>query len=141
MLQHSYFAIEWTSPAALVDLIISLEGHASAEGWPGWWGLEGPEYLAWLEQEGRKATPSFSGRTHIGRYRALEYPGQSQSLPVAGLVDRFRLVTSALPLRLPGSTEPGGSRPSRPRNHSWTSEDAEDEESPDRKYVFNGCGS
>ena len=31
-----------------VDLIISLDGYASAEGWPGWWGLEGPEYLAWL---------------------------------------------------------------------------------------------
>jgi dihydrofolate reductase len=25
-----------------------LDGYASAEGWPGWWGLEGPEYLAWL---------------------------------------------------------------------------------------------
>jgi dihydrofolate reductase len=42
-------------PAQLtVDLIISLDGYASAEGWPGWWGLEGPEYLAWLEQEGEK---------------------------------------------------------------------------------------
>jgi len=41
-----------TSPATLmVDLIISLDGYASAEGWPGWWGLEGPEYLAWLDQE------------------------------------------------------------------------------------------
>jgi dihydrofolate reductase len=38
----------------MVDLIISLDGYASAEGWPGWWGLEGPEYLAWLEQEGKK---------------------------------------------------------------------------------------
>ncbi|MDQ0672645.1 MULTISPECIES: dihydrofolate reductase family protein [Micrococcaceae] len=44
------------APAAtlMVDLIISLDGYASAEGWPGWWGLEGPEYLAWLEQEGKK---------------------------------------------------------------------------------------
>ncbi|MGH8911331.1 MAG: dihydrofolate reductase family protein [Acidimicrobiia bacterium] len=33
----------------LVDFITSLDGYASAEGWPGWWGLEGPEYLAWLE--------------------------------------------------------------------------------------------
>jgi dihydrofolate reductase len=38
----------------MVDFIISLDGYASAEGWPGWWGLEGPEYLAWLEQEGKK---------------------------------------------------------------------------------------
>lgn len=43
------------SPAPLmVDLIISLDGYASAEGWPGWWGLEGPDYLAWLDQESAK---------------------------------------------------------------------------------------
>jgi dihydrofolate reductase len=43
------------TPATLmVDLIISLDGYASAEGWPGWWGLEGPEYLSWLEEEGKK---------------------------------------------------------------------------------------
>ena len=43
-----------SSADLMVDLIISLDGYASAEGWPGWWGLEGPEYLAWLEQEGAK---------------------------------------------------------------------------------------
>lgn len=44
------------APAAtlMVDLIISLDGYASAEGWPGWWGLEGPEYLAWLGEEAEK---------------------------------------------------------------------------------------
>jgi dihydrofolate reductase len=42
------------SAEPMVDLIISLDGYASAEGWPGWWGLEGPEYLAWLDQEGEK---------------------------------------------------------------------------------------
>ena len=35
----------------LVDVITSLDGYASAEGWPGWWGLEGPEYLRWLEEQ------------------------------------------------------------------------------------------
>jgi dihydrofolate reductase len=34
----------------IVDFIISLDGYASAEGWPGWWGLESPEYLAWLDE-------------------------------------------------------------------------------------------
>ena len=33
-----------------IDLIMSLDGYAAAEGWPGWWGLEGPEYLSWLAQ-------------------------------------------------------------------------------------------
>ena len=35
-------------PELLVDFITSLDGFGAAEGWPGWWGLEGPEYLAWL---------------------------------------------------------------------------------------------
>ena len=32
----------------LVDFITSLDGYGAAEGWPGFWGLQGPEYLAWL---------------------------------------------------------------------------------------------
>jgi dihydrofolate reductase len=35
-------------PELVVDFISSVDGYAAAEGWPGWWGLEGPEYLAWL---------------------------------------------------------------------------------------------
>jgi dihydrofolate reductase len=35
----------------LVDFITSLDGYASADGWPGWWGLDGPEYLAWLGEQ------------------------------------------------------------------------------------------
>ncbi|MBI1277692.1 MAG: deaminase [Anaerolineaceae bacterium] len=35
----------------LIDFITSLDGYASADGWPGWWGLEGPEYLAWLGEQ------------------------------------------------------------------------------------------
>jgi dihydrofolate reductase len=35
-------------PELVVDFITSLDGYGAAEGWPGWWGLEGPEYLAWL---------------------------------------------------------------------------------------------
>jgi dihydrofolate reductase len=34
----------------IIDFITSLDGFASAEGWPGWWGLESPEYLAWLDE-------------------------------------------------------------------------------------------
>jgi dihydrofolate reductase len=37
-------------PELLVDFITSLDGYGAAEGWPGWWGLEGPEYLAWLSE-------------------------------------------------------------------------------------------
>ena len=38
-------------PELLIDFITSLDGYAAAEGWPGWWGLEGPEYLAWLGEQ------------------------------------------------------------------------------------------
>jgi dihydrofolate reductase len=35
----------------LVDFITSLDGYGAAKGWPGWWGLEGPEYLEWLDEQ------------------------------------------------------------------------------------------
>lgn len=35
----------------LVDFIVSLDGYGAAEGWPGWWGLESPEYLDWLGRQ------------------------------------------------------------------------------------------
>ena len=35
----------------MVDFITSLDGYVSADGWPGWWGLESPEYLAWLGEQ------------------------------------------------------------------------------------------
>lgn len=35
----------------MVDYITSLDGYGAAEGWPGWWGLEGPEYLGWLGED------------------------------------------------------------------------------------------
>jgi dihydrofolate reductase len=38
-------------PEVLIDFITSLDGYAAADGWPGWWGLEGPEYLAWLGEQ------------------------------------------------------------------------------------------
>src|SRR3990170_4926058 len=35
----------------LVDFITTLDGYASGDGWPGFWGLQGPEYLAWLGEQ------------------------------------------------------------------------------------------
>ena len=38
-----------TQQELLVDFIISLDGYGAAQGWPGFWGLEGPRVsrLAW----------------------------------------------------------------------------------------------
>jgi len=38
-------------PDLLVDFVSSLDGYGAGEGWPGYWGLAGPEYLAWLEED------------------------------------------------------------------------------------------
>ncbi len=38
-------------PELMIDFITSLDGYGAADGWPGFWGLEGPEYLAWLEEQ------------------------------------------------------------------------------------------
>ena len=35
----------------LVDFITSLDGFGAAKGWPGFWGIEVPEYLAWLGEQ------------------------------------------------------------------------------------------
>lgn len=40
----------------VVDLILSLDGCAAGEGWPGWWGLQSPEYLDWLAQQPEAVT-------------------------------------------------------------------------------------
>jgi dihydrofolate reductase len=47
----------------MVDYIISLDGYASADGWPGYWGLEGPEYLGWLDEEAKDEHTVLMGAT------------------------------------------------------------------------------
>jgi hypothetical protein len=47
----------------MVDFIISLDGYGAAEGWPGLWGMEGSEYLAWLEEDGRIEHTALMGAT------------------------------------------------------------------------------
>jgi dihydrofolate reductase len=51
-------------PELMIDFITSLDGYGAAEGWPGWWGLEGPEYLAWLGDEPRDYTVLMGANTY-----------------------------------------------------------------------------
>ncbi|MFA4841646.1 MAG: dihydrofolate reductase family protein [Agrococcus sp.] len=46
-----------------VDFICSLDGFGAAEGWPGWWGMESPEYLRWLDESPEKDHPILMGAT------------------------------------------------------------------------------
>ena len=38
-----------------VDFIISLDGYGAADGWPGLWGMGGPDYFRWLDESPGKA--------------------------------------------------------------------------------------
>jgi dihydrofolate reductase len=56
------------TPELLVDFITSLDGYGAAEGWPGWWGLQGPEYLAWL---GRQPEAGYTVLMGANTYRLM----------------------------------------------------------------------
>jgi dihydrofolate reductase len=47
----------------MVDFIISLDGYGGAEGWPGFWGMEGPEYMAWLGEDSAVDYTTLMGAT------------------------------------------------------------------------------
>jgi len=50
-------------PELMIDFITSLDGYGAAEGWPGLWGLGGPEYLSWLQEPSEQEHTSLMGRT------------------------------------------------------------------------------
>ena len=47
----------------MVDFIISLDGYGAAEGWPGYWGMEGPEYLAFIGDDAENEHTALMGAT------------------------------------------------------------------------------
>ncbi len=55
-------------PELLIDFIASLDGFGAADGWPGWWGLEGPEYLAWLEEQPEAGYTVLFGVEHLSAH-------------------------------------------------------------------------
>jgi dihydrofolate reductase len=79
----------------VVDFITSLDGYGSAEGWPGWWGLEGPEYLAWLgEQPERDYTTLMGANTYRlmhGLASASNASGSDESAEGGAMAELTRL--------------------------------------------------
>jgi dihydrofolate reductase len=101
-------------PGLLVDFITSRDGYASAEGWPGWWGLEGPEYLAWLEEDGEKGYTFLMGAntyrlmSGMAEEAAVDVSGFSveEGASLAGLAARSKVIFSSTlqaPLTWPNS--------------------------------------
>jgi dihydrofolate reductase len=64
-------------PELMIDFITSLDGYGAADGWPGFWGLEGPEYLAWLGEEPDDYTVMMGANTYrlMSRLGAEGEPG------------------------------------------------------------------
>lgn len=78
-------------PELLVDFITSLDGYGAAEGWPGWWGLEGPEYVAWLEGQPDDRTILMGATT----YRLMHQLATSGEPGTDVLNDRSKVVFSS----------------------------------------------
>jgi dihydrofolate reductase len=76
----------------MVDFIISLDGYGGAEGWPGYWGMEGPEYMGWLDEQ--EEHTSLMGAT---TYRLMS--GFAEQMPdepgLAGLTAMPKVVFSS----------------------------------------------
>jgi dihydrofolate reductase len=78
----------------MVDFITSLDSYGTADQWPGYWGMEGPEYLAWLEEEGEQEHTVLMGAT---TYR--EMSGYAAEMPddpgLAGMTAMPKVVFSS----------------------------------------------
>src|SRR2546427_145354 len=88
----------------LVDFITSLDGYGAAEGWPGWWGLEGPEYLAWLGQQperdytilmGANTYRLMSGFATESKASASDEPMTDEGAAIAELARTSKIVFSS----------------------------------------------
>ena len=74
-------------PELTVDFITSLDGYGAAEGWPGFWGMEGPEYLDWIANSPERDHPALMG---ANTYRlmsglAAEYPDEAGMAELAAM--------------------------------------------------------
>lgn len=74
-------------PELTVDFITSLDGYGAAEGWPGFWGMEGPEYLDWIANSPGRDHPALMG---ANTYRlmsglAAEYPDEAGMAELAAM--------------------------------------------------------
>lgn len=61
----------------MVDYITSLDGFGAAEGWPGLWGMGGPEYLAWLAEDGKNDYTVLMGATTYRLFAGFAEAGEN----------------------------------------------------------------
>ena len=91
-------------PELVVDFITSLDGYAAADGWPGWWGLEGPEYLGWLEEHPEADWLLLMGATTYRLMSGFAAEGEPGTDALGGLDKVVFSRTLTEPLSWPHST-------------------------------------
>ena len=87
----------------LIDFITSLDGYASADGWPGWWGLEGPEYLAWLGEQPEAGYTILMGATTYRLMSEFAAAGEPGTDALAGMSKVVFSTTLSEPLAWPNT--------------------------------------
>lgn len=91
-------------PELVIDFITSLDGYGAAEGWPGWWGLEGPEYLAWLGDQPEGAYTILMGAATYRLMHAFASSGEPGTDELASLPKVVFSSTLSDPLEWPNTT-------------------------------------
>jgi dihydrofolate reductase len=90
-------------PELLIDFITSLDGYGSADGWPGFWGLEGPEYLGWLEEDGAGDYTVLMGATTYRLMSGLAAEGEPGTEALADMSKVVFSSTLSEPLSWPNT--------------------------------------
>jgi len=90
-------------PELLVDFITSLDGYGAAEGWPGWWGLQGPEYLEWLGDRPEADHTVLMGANTYRLMSGLAAEGEPGTDALAGLSKVVFSTTLKEPLAWPNT--------------------------------------
>jgi dihydrofolate reductase len=90
-------------PELMIDFITSLEGHGAAEGWPGLWGMEGPEYLEWLGDQPESDYTILMGANTYRLMSGLADEGEPGTDALVGLPKIVFSSTLTEPLAWPNS--------------------------------------
>jgi dihydrofolate reductase len=90
-------------PELMIDFITSLDGYGAAEGWPGFWGLEGPEYLAWLGDQPEAGYTVLMGANTYRLMSGFAEEGEPGTEELAGMSKIVFSNTLTDPLAWPNS--------------------------------------
>ena len=90
-------------PKLMIDFVTSLDGYGAAEGWPGLWGLGGPEYLAWLEDQPEADYTVLMGANTYRLMSQLAAEGEPGTEELAGMSKIVFSSTLTEPLAWPNS--------------------------------------